>query len=369
MDACKKCKEPKPKEVPIESTPSPAQVSREPTPQLAPSTSSTSIPNIQNLQISPTKKISGLIESNPDGRIYEGKRGRKCKVEVNYATLNFVNLPKSCFHYDVTFIPETPKKMLPAALHEFMRTFFQNYVYGFDGRKNMYTNQMLKIKGTDVEQYSGKVEAHLGDRSRPFEIKIQYASEVDMGVLLTYKHPDNHNIDKPAKAIQALDIILRSAFRRNIDDGSAIPTGRAVFFVPDQKSDLGDGMELWLGLFQSAILGRAKIYLNVDVLHKAFPSSLPVVDLLRTTDRTGRVSDVPTYLDDRGVAKLNEFLQMLSIGYRLNPNEPYKTYGFNGVGEPASRARFEHNGNQITVQQYFEREKKIRLRFPDLPVL
>lgn len=345
-------------------------MSREPTPQLEQSTSSTSIPNIQNLHISSTKKTSGLIESNPDGRVYEGKRGQKCKVEVNYATINFVNLPKSCFHYDVTFLPETPKKMLAAALHEFMCTFFKTYVYGFDGRKNMYTNQLLKIKGTDVDQYSGKVEAHLGDRSRPFEIKIQYASEVDMGVLLTYKHPENHNIDKPAKAIQALDIILRSAFRRNIDDGTAIPTGRAVFFVPDRKSDLGDGMELWLGLFQSAILGRAKIYLNVDVLHKAFPSSLPVVELLRTTDfKTGNVSDVPNYLDQRGVDKLNEFLQMLSIGYRLKPNEPYKTYGFNGVGEEASKAKFEHNGKQITVQQYFEREKGIKLRFPNLPVL
>ncbi|CAH1728334.1 unnamed protein product [Chironomus riparius] len=369
FDACKKCKVPRPKEVPVEPTPSPSQMSREPTPQFAQSTLDASMPDVQQLQISSTKKFSGLIESSPDGRVYEGKRGKKCTVEVNYATINFVNLPKSCFHYDVTFLPETPKKMLPAALHEFMRTIFGGYFYGFDGRKNMYTNQKLKMKGNEVDLYSAKVVAHLGDRSREYEIKIQCVSEVDMGVLLTYKRAENHNIDRPARAIQALDIILRSAFRRNIDNGTAIPTGRAVFFVPNRKSDLGDGMELWLGLFQSAILGRAKIYLNVDVLHKAFPSALPVVDLLRTTDRDGRISDIPHSLDQRGRDRLEEFLQMLSVGYRLNRNEPYKTYGFNGLGDEASKAKFEHNGKQITVQQYFENEKKIRLRFPNLPVL
>jgi len=248
LDSCKKCKEPKPKEVAVEPTPSTSQMSREPTPQLAQSQSNASMPDIQKLQISPSKKSSGLIESSPDGRVYEGTRGKKCQVEVNYATINFVNLPKSCFHYDVTFIPEVPKKMLPSALHEFMRKFFNGYVYGFDGRKNMYTNNKLSVKGNTVEQFGEKVEARLNDRSREFEIKIQYAAEVDMGVLLTYKNPENHNIDKPARAIQALDIILRSAFRKNIDDGSAIPTGRVVYFVPNRKSDLGDGMELWLGL-------------------------------------------------------------------------------------------------------------------------
>ncbi|XP_070497961.1 protein argonaute-2 [Chironomus tepperi] len=369
FDACKKCKLPRPKEVVADPTPSPSQMSREQTPQLAQSSSSTSVPDIQNLQISGAKKISGLIESNPNGQVYEGKRGKKCKVEVNYATINFVNLPKACYHYDVTFIPEVPKKMLPAALHEFMRTFFKTYVYGFDGRKNMYTNQLLHIKGNKVDQYSEKVEAHLGDRSRVFEIKIKLVSEVDMGVLLTYKDPKNHNIEKPGTAIQALDIILRSAFRRNIDEGSAIPTGKAVFFVPNRKSDLGDGMELWLGLFQSAILGRAKIYLNVDVLHKAFPSAVPVLELLRKTDRSGNISDIPKFLNEGDKKRLKEFLQMLSVGYRLKDTEPYKTFGFNGIGDEASKVKFEHNGRQITIQQYFEKEKKMPLKYPDLPVL
>lgn len=122
--------------------------------------------------------------------------------------------------------------------------------------------------------------------------------------------------------------------------------------------------------FQSAILGRAKIYLNVDVLHKAFPSKLPVLELLRTFDyRTKQMSDIPKYLDQRGKEKLREQLQMLSIGYQLNPRDPPKTYGFNGVGEEASRAKFEYNGRQITIKDYFEREKRIPLRYPDLPVL
>ena len=60
---------------------------------------------------------------------------------------------------------------------------------------------------------------------------------------------------------------------------------------------------------------------------------------------------------------------MLTIGYRLKQSDPVKTYGFNSIGEPASKAQFEFNGKKMTVKDYFEKEKKIKLQFPNLPVL
>lgn len=118
--------------------------------------------------------------------------------------------------------------------------------------------------------------------------------------------------------------------------------------------------------FQSAILGRKTLYLNTDVLHKAFPSKIPILEYLKTFDRSGRI---PQELKQNEQFKLKEFLAMLSIGYRLNDREPLKTYGFNGLGPDATRASFTYNNQQMTVESYFKNVKKIPLKFPRLPVL
>lgn len=118
--------------------------------------------------------------------------------------------------------------------------------------------------------------------------------------------------------------------------------------------------------FQSAILGRNTLYLNTDVLHKAFPSALPILEFLKTLDRDHRV---PSSLGEPQKRKLGEFLAMLSVMYRAEANQPYKTYGFNGLGPEASRATFSFNNQSMTVEAYFRNVKKSPLQFPNLPVL
>lgn len=65
--------------------------------------------------------------------------------------------------------------------------------------------------------------------------------------------------DKDQSAIQVLDTILRSA-----PYSRAISIGRSFFQCPQSQAfDLDNGMELWVGMFQSAVLGW-KPYFNVD---------------------------------------------------------------------------------------------------------
>ena len=44
---------------------------------------------------------SEIKTSSNAKNLYEGTRGRKCRVEVNYVELNLKNLSKICYHYDV----------------------------------------------------------------------------------------------------------------------------------------------------------------------------------------------------------------------------------------------------------------------------
>lgn len=320
------------------------------------------------MNLSPTKTLA-LIESAPDGRVYEGTRGKKCILEVNYLRLLADKLIPKAFHYDVDFDPNVPKKLLAPALDKFMSTHFKNVHFAFDGRKNFYTNQLLKVKGEVLEGkfVDDAVLAVLGDRQKTFKVTIQFAAEVDMSVLRMYQKPEFQKNDKPSRAIQCLDVILRNAFKPLVANNRAVAAGRALYFAPPRPIDLKEGMELWLGLFQSAILGRQSMYLNVDVAHKAFPSAVPILDVLKTFCRDGRV---PDRLDQRTESQLKAYLKMLTIGYRPSPNLPMKTFGFNDLVKSAREALFvDDSGNKMSVMEYFQRVKNIRLRFPDLPCL
>lgn len=321
------------------------------------------------MTMAPGKTLK-MIESAPDGRVYEGTRGTKCMLEVNYLRILVDKLIPKAFHYDVEFDPPTPKKLLASALDALMNAHFRNVRFAFDGRKNFYTNQLLSVNGVTLDgEFMKEVTAVLGDRSKLFKVKVKFATEVDMKVLSSYQDPSFQYNDKPSQAIQCLDVILRTVFKPAVARNQATAVGRALYFAPlsGQRIDLTEGLELWLGLFQSAVLGRRSLYLNVDVAHKAFPSAISVLDVLASFERDGRV---PSRLNKWQEDQLNNYLKMLSIAYRPNPNQPAKTFGYNGIVQPANRAVFvDEDGKKMTVEQYFQQKKNIRLRYPDLPCL
>lgn len=51
--------------------------------------------------------------------------------------------------------------------------------------------------------------------TKTFKVKVQFATEVDMRVLKVYNAPGFQNLDKPSQALQVLDIVLRSVFKKD----------------------------------------------------------------------------------------------------------------------------------------------------------
>lgn len=324
-----------------------------------------------------TNQALQLIESSPDGSKYEGTKGKPIKLEANYLKLDVSELLPTAYHYDVKFDPIAPKKFLPNALSTFMQTYFKGILYAFDNRSSFYTNHLLVVDGTPVEgqrEHEETVTAVLGDRSKDFKVKIKFAAEIDLSVLHDFWHSDYQRNERPSTAIQCLDVILRTAFKSLIESRQAVNAGRALYFPNSLlgRPDLGEGMELWLGLFQSAVLGRRSLYLNVDAAHKAFPSAIPILDILASFTRDKRR---PEQLDYNLENKLNEYLRMLTIEYQPGADPP-KTFGYNGLVpndngrgfKSARSAIFVSNGEHMSIQEYFRR-KGITLSYPDLPVL
>ncbi|XP_069693993.1 protein argonaute-2-like isoform X2 [Periplaneta americana] len=303
-----------------------------------------------------TKGMQSLIIPR---RKSPGTRGRPTVVEVNYLALNISKLRNPiAYHYDVKFEPELPKRLLRPALDEYKIIHFPNRWPAFDGRKNLFSSTELP------ELYDDEVDVFDPERNatKKFKIAIRYVSQVDLTSLESYMR-DGRSVEQPQKALQALDIVLRNAPIA----GRFVPVGRS-FFTPPQGHvvKLGDGLELWYGIFQSAILGW-KPFLNVDVAHKGFPTSQNCVDALLDICRVNPQEE----LRPREIEDFQKYIRGLKIEYML-PNNPSskRTYKVNRVVQSPQRQRFElDNGQQTTVLEYFRTVKRVPLRYPNLPCL
>lgn len=179
-------------------------------------------------------------------------------------------------------------------------------------------------------------------------------------ILLSYDKTRQY--DKPARALQAIEIILKAVFL----NAKGVGVGRA-FYKPlienNRPYDLGDDFDLWTGLFQSTILG-SRPYLNVDIAHKAFPRPVPLLDLLAS-----KRCDPNRGIDPRTMEGLRSHLKGLRISYAV-PNHPktLKSYKFNDFRDPPSQHKFKNDKDKmVTITEYMQTTYNVKLKFPNLP--
>lgn len=293
--------------------------------------------------------------------IKPGTKGRKIIVETNHLQLNLGKL-KMAVHYDVNLVPDTPKKLLREVLEAFRRKHYSNRFPAFDGRKNLYSTSMLPFGDFIADEIAVQDGQ---DREKKFKVEIKFANNVD----LTPLHDLIKSTETPREAMQVVDIVLRSAPAL-----SCISVGRSFFLKPRTIIDLGEGMEMYNGFYQSAIRGW-KPLLNVDVAHKSFPKNMNLLDILPelfdSYYQPFRREDLGRPLSRQQQETLQKYIRTLRVSYEI-PNHPStrRVYRVNGLGDPATTSVFKlDNGQQTTVEKYFERNKNYRLKYPHLPTL
>lgn len=291
-----------------------------------------------------------------------GTRGRRTEVEVNHLLLSFTRKNLVAIHYDVDFKPDAPRRLFRAAVELFRQKRYPNRYPAFDGRKNLYSCGKLPINDEAREEVIINDEENNG-KNVTFKVTIKFANEVNMNQLLTYGQSDSAQL--PQEAIQALDVVLRNPAAR-----SFVTVGRSFFTRPrGQLIDLGEGLHLWYGFYQSAILGW-KPFINVDVAHKGFPAPNPLIEVVIQISG-GDKNVITRPLSADAVKNLTKYLKGLKVEYEIY-NQPHtrRTYKFVKVKDSCDRQRFKLNsGEEITVGEYFHREKKVKLRFPYMPCI
>jgi eukaryotic translation initiation factor 2C len=291
-----------------------------------------------------------------------GSMGRATEIDVNHLPLNLDKLfKKVVYHVDVQFTPDLPKRLLRNALEEFNSRHYPNVNFAFDGRRNMYTIYEIKGKSDTISVVNDE-----NNRTIDFSISTSIVNTIQMQKIEEYLKAGSSNTP-PGEAFQALDIVLKNrAFALRFTN-----VGRSFFPVPRIASvDLGEGMELWKGFFQSPVMGW-KPYLNIDVAHKGFPKCQPLINFI-----TNELNcNINSELDQRAYSALSSYVKGLKIDFMV-PNQPNtkRSYKVVGLLDNATRFRFEMEdparGKQtLNVVQYFRITRNYVIKYPNLPCL
>lgn len=286
-----------------------------------------------------------------------GSRGKPIKMEVNYIPLLLDKMVSTAYHYDVDIQPMASRKWQRAAFKQFEVEALAGQPIAFDGNKNAYTAKKMKL-----DHYKKEVVVREDNRDRKFTITMKEAAVVDLQCLKSYMQAGNANANlvKPMRAIQCLDVVLRTAYELN---PRFVKFRKSIYVVPSRPEDIGANHELWYGLFQSALLG-SKPFLNIDVSHKAFPKGGPVLSVVAECNR----SSIPDRMDDWLCRNVHDYLKGMEVSY-TGPNGVAKIFKYNSLKGPAASQEFKlEDGSKMTVAGYFQK-LGVRLKYPNLPVM
>ncbi|XP_065344761.1 protein argonaute-2-like [Cloeon dipterum] len=247
----------------------------------------------------------------------------------------------------------------------------------FDGSKGLYCCGEKLLRGEMTRDVTVQNFERFDAAGRPLteklRIKVQEVGTVSLAGI-------GQSLQKvPQESIQAIDIILRHCGMTKF-----VQVGRSFFYKPIEVQSLGGCMDLWHGIFQSAMFGTGnKLFLNVDVAHKGFPRDQTVRDLVADLGTKPLIRDRPapphfnpenqykfgvnTDLDD----KIRNYLKGLKIKYEIpNDKTSRRVYRVNDLVESPPNKIFVLDGQgEISVYDYYAKMKNYKIRFPDWPCL
>ncbi|KAI0638149.1 argonaute-like protein [Trametes polyzona] len=302
-----------------------------------------------------------------------GTSGRAIQVSTNHFE---VQIPEGqIYHYDVISPSE---KTLPARLNMEIidklqkniapQVFTPRAVY--DGRKNMFAARQLPFGP------SGEFDVTLADPPSPgqagaepvkapkiYKVKLTHVATINPEVLSRFLQGKQSHDNTVLTAITALNVVIR------MEPSLKYPFNVRSFFTNREQKDIGNGIVLWRGYFQSIRPAIGRMLINVDISTGAMYKPGPLLNVAMEflgLDHPSRYNN-----DMRTRVKLQRFLSGVRIvveipGQRAT-NRPARVLK-RIAGEAANRQFFvNREGQNMSVADYFKRTHNYQLRFPQLP--
>lgn len=318
------------------------------------------------------------IPKRPD----HGQQGREIALKANHFK---VSIPGgNVQYYQVDVSPEKcPRKVnrdvIKALISSYPSVFVSTKLV-YDGKKNMYTRELLPI-GTDRNEFEVNLSGD-SNQERKFTVGIRYQATVSLQRLEDAMAGIIQSI--PADAVQAMDVILR-----HLPSTQYTPVGRSFFSSPhtakpqhsgqhhhgQDYGKLGGGREVWFGFHQSVRPSEWRMMLNIDVSATAFYRRMSVLEFLAEVLE----QPVSSFADRRSLSdaqrvKFTKEMRGLKIEITHCGQMRRKYRVCNVTRRPAQSQTFpllNDNGmtTDCTVAKYFLDKYNMQLKYPYLPCL
>ncbi|XP_041986961.1 protein argonaute-2-like isoform X2 [Aricia agestis] len=292
----------------------------------------------------------------------EDLTSQRIKVVTNYLRMQFKDI--KIHRYDVNVKPDKPKKMMPKVFQQVKNKYFKDHTIAFDQTKNMFTLKLITRSVTDTLE-TGVEVLDDNNAAMSFQVVIKHTGVIDLSTISNYMRKGGSTLEMPMEAIQCIDVILQQGTL-----GNYVKAGRQYFRRPNQPIDLTYGMEMWTGLFQSAVFNSGA-YINIDVAHKGFPKQQTILQALKNDFNLDPRRDLE---GQRGVEEFKHFLKGLRVTALIGGDSKSgrkREFICNEIVAPPSKLGFSITDDKgqtmkCTVEKYFEITKKYRLQYPNL---
>ncbi|KAG8903832.1 hypothetical protein FRB99_002683 [Tulasnella sp. 403] len=286
-----------------------------------------------------------------------GKSGKECKVVTNHFELRF-DCP-IIHHYDGPLMKElyqTLKLQHPALFGPL----------AFDGRKNLYSPSRLPFEN-DTQEYHISLQPQTAT-SRPSKVyRIRFSKthqEINPEVLRNFvSGRSSHDADVTV-ATNALNVVL-SMFP---SENKRFASNARSFFVPEGNKNIGQGLTLWRGFFQSIRPAASRMTINIDISTGLMYSPGPLINLcLDFLQRPGNLRALEAPMPEPERRALSKFIAKLRIHTTHNKELSNKARTIKALVETSAiTTKFTVDNVSQTVQQYYESTYNKRLQYPKL---
>ncbi|KAI0698193.1 argonaute-like protein [Cerioporus squamosus] len=317
-----------------------------------------------------------------------GRSGRVLNVYTNHFVTSIPD--DNIFHYDGAI---DSNKILPARLNmeiiKWLQTVIAPEVFTprvvYDGRKNVFASRRLPLGPTDTREFSFSLadapalqatEGGSEPRSEPrrgprvYTVRLALANTINPEVLRRFVAGKQSHDNDVLTGITALNVVMR------MQPSLHYPSNSRSFFTNRETKDIGGGIVLWRGYFQSVRPAIGRMLINVDITTGFMYKPGSMLDL--ALDFLGGPRNPNRLAPNRGFPERERLrLQRFFSGLRVLVHLPEQAHSGPASRNPrpvaklttagASQLSFKNRkGVTFTVAQYFQSVHNVTLRFPDI---
>ncbi|CAL1700780.1 unnamed protein product [Somion occarium] len=308
-----------------------------------------------------------------------GSSGRAIEVFTNHYE---VSIPQGMiYHYDAISPSE---HTLPARLNmelivklqerDHPEIFTPRGVY--DGRKNMFSVKRFPFENdtrtfdvtlSDPNVQDSPGRAAVGRGPKIYKIKLTKVAEINPEVLSRFLEGSQSHDNTVLTAITALNVVVRMEPTKNY------PFNVRSFFTPREQKDIGGGLVLWRGYFQSVRPAIGKMLINIDISTGTMYKEGPLLNICLEFFNRGNDPNIlapARGLPERERLRLQRFISGVRVmtnaanqGQQGRTRTPRVVKKLSSAG--ANSLSFTmREGGTMTVAQYFARTYNRPLQHP-----